>query len=326
MSTGVSESAINNPFVFVVGCPRSGTTLLQRMLDAHPDMSIANDTHFITRAGKKTLRINPEPDLTAELVGAVQSYRRFHRMGLEPRDVGEAAQDCSTYSEFVSRLYTIRADRQGKTISGEKTPDYCRQMPVLNRLFPQAKFIHIIRDGRDTALSTLDWATESKGPGKWPLWSSDPLGTCALWWKWQAGTGHLDGARLGHDLYHELQYEALVADPTGELEKISDFLQIPYSEKMARFYEGKTRANEGLSAKSAWIPPTTGLRNWRAQMSDEDAAVFAGLAGDFLDNFGYECRQYPFNQAVRGRIEKCLAWWAEQGKSKIIQKGWKEET
>ena len=310
----MSEKSFKNPFVFVVGCPRSGTTLLQRMLDAHPEMTIANDTHFITRAAKRALRKNPNPELTAELLKQVESYRRFYRMGLESRDVHEASQHCSTYSEFVSSLYNRRAELKGKTISGEKTPDYCRQMPVLSGLFPRAKFIHIIRDGRDTTLSTLDWATETKGPGRWSLWATDPVGTCALWWKWQAGSGHFEGQRLGKALYHELKYEDLVADPTGELKQISEFLQILFSEKMARFYEGKTRTQEGLSAKSAWIPPTSGLRNWKAQMSDEDVAVFDGIAGDFLDKISYERRIYKGSQAVKRRIDRCLAWWTDEEK------------
>ena len=72
-----------NPFVFVVGCPRSGTTLLQRMLDNHPQLAVANDTHFITRAAKRILRKDPQPLLTDELVEAVKSYRRFHRMKVD---------------------------------------------------------------------------------------------------------------------------------------------------------------------------------------------------------------------------------------------------
>ncbi len=75
-----------------------------------------------------------------------------------------------TTRDFVSRLYDLRARQAGKTLSGEKTPDYCRRMPLLHRLFPRAKFLHIIRDGRDVTLSTLDWATAGKGPGRWDLW------------------------------------------------------------------------------------------------------------------------------------------------------------
>lgn len=307
-----TEKEFSNPYVFVVGCPRSGTTLLQRMLDAHPRMAIAKDTHFIVRAAKKFLRTDPNPALSEDLVERVYSYHRFYRMGLEKQDVLDASRNCKTYSAFVSRLYTIRAAHLGKTISGEKTPDYCRKIPVLHRLFPRARFIHIIRDGRDTALSALDWANAGKGPGKWPLWASDPLGTCALWWRWQAGTGRRDGALLDKNQYHELRYEALVAAPVVELQKISEFLQIPFSSKMARFFEGKTRDQPGLSAKSAWLPPTAGLRDWKTQMPVEDIAVFDGIAGELLDRTGYKRGKYPVSQVVTRRIQNCLDWWTKQ--------------
>ncbi len=220
MSTQELPSRVSNPYVFVVGCPRSGTTLLQRMLDAHPNMTIANDTHFITRAAKRVLRKDPEPRLTPELVESVVNYRRFYRMGLSARQVQSAAEQSQTYGGFVSRLYDLRAENAGKTISGEKTPDYCRQIPRLDALFPRSRFIHIVRDGRDTALSTLDWANENKGPGKWELWKSDPVGTCALWWRWQVSNGSVDGNRLPDDRYYEIRYEDLVDDPGRQVVRV----------------------------------------------------------------------------------------------------------
>lgn len=312
ISSQDTQNPVTNPYVFVVGCPRSGTTLLQRMLDAHPDMAIANDTHFIPRAAKKALRHNSDPELSNELVKAVLAYRRFYRMGLDDDEVREVASQSHKYSEFVSRLYDLRAQKQGKTISGEKTPDYCRKIPQLSALFPQAKFIHIIRDGRDTALSTLDWANETKGPGKWGLWQSDPVGTCALWWRWQVSTGSTEGAKLPADRYREIRYEDLVSQPERRLEELAEFLEIEYSEDMSRFFVGKTRQKPGLSAKSAWIPPTKGLRDWRQQMSDEDALLFQELAGDWLERFAYE----PAGQGTvtpSDRAMRCKAWWEKRG-------------
>ena len=68
-----------NPFVFVVGCPRSGTTLLQRMLDNHPELAVAHDSHFIPLAIKNE-SVGVDPQLTPELVTWVTTYRRFHRL------------------------------------------------------------------------------------------------------------------------------------------------------------------------------------------------------------------------------------------------------
>ena len=311
-----TETDSRNPFVFVIGCPRSGTTLLQRMLDNHPQLTVANDTHFITRAIKKAFRDESDPVLTPELIEQVRAYRRFHRMGLDEADVGNAARDCRTYSQFVSRLYDLRAAHRGKPLSGEKTPDFCRQIPILHNLFPGARFIHIIRDGRDTALSAMNWASPTKGPGRWSLWAEDPVGACALWWRWQAGIGVRDGHVLGERLYFELKYEDLVENSTALLSAIAAFLQIPDSEKMANYFAGKTKKNSNLSAKSAWLPPTKGLRDWRNQMAEENIAVFEGIAGPLLKQLGYELSNAVVTGTLQDRIDRCLDWWQGQKMSR----------
>ena len=156
-----------NPYFFVVGCPRSGTTLLQRMLDHHPQLAVANDTHFIPKGVEKMIGGN-DPPLTPEHIEKVLGYRRFHRLGLSEAIVLKAAAKARTYGEFVSALYSEFGKLCGKQIAGEKTPDYVRHLPFLHALFPWVKTIHIIRDGRDVALSTLEWAREDKGPAGLP--------------------------------------------------------------------------------------------------------------------------------------------------------------
>ena len=314
MSDTNSPATASYPFVFVVGCPRSGTTLLQRMLDNHPQLTVANDTHFITRAAKRVLRKEPQPLMTSELLDAVISYRRFYRMGLDEAEVIKAAEDCPSYAEFVGRLYTLRGQRKQKMLSGEKTPDYCRQIPVLHELFPAARFVHIIRDGRNTALSTLNWVSTPKGPGKWSLWNEDPVGACALWWRWQAGTGQRDGGLLGSKVYLRVKYEELVANPEKELKTIALFLGIPNSDAMANYHAGKTKYAPGLSAKSAWLPPVKNLRDWRSGMPAEDIGVFEGIAGDLLRKNGYSCLDKPPGDAVTSRVRRCHEWWESEGK------------
>ena len=307
-------TVLSNPFMFVVGCPRSGTTLLQRMLDNHPQLTVANDTHFITQAAKRVLREDSQPLLTTELIEAVKSYRRLYRLGLNDQEVESAAKNCQTYAEFVSRLYELRGKKNHKPLSGEKTPDYCRKMPALHTLFPTARFVEIVRDGRNTALSALDWATRFKSLGKWALWNEDPVGTCALWWRWQAGAGQRDGLVLGDEVYYQVKYEDLVENPKKELQAITTFLDLPFSDAMSNYYIGKTKHTPGLSAKSAWLPPTRNLRDWRKDMPVEDVNVFEGIAGDLLRDKGYTCLDNPSSDAVVSRVHRCLTWWSSESK------------
>jgi hypothetical protein len=108
-----------------------------------------------------------------------------------------------------------------------------------------------------------------------------------LWWRWQVKRGREAGARLGPAHYLEVRYERLVDRPVQELARVAAFLNVPFAVEMLTYYEGKKRYEEGLSAKSAWLPPTSGLRDWRTQMAPENIEVFEALAGDLLEELGY---------------------------------------
>jgi len=99
--------------------------------------------------------------------------------------------------------------------------------------------------------------------------------------------GREDARRIGIDGYLETRYEELVAGPEAELRTIAVFLALEYSSTMANFYVGKTRSKTTLSAKSAWLPPTPGLRDWRTSMPERDLVCFEALAGDLLEQLGY---------------------------------------
>jgi len=308
MSTAESSTS---PYVFVVGCPRSGTTLLQRMLDAHPMLAVANDTHFIPQAVDK-VRTGDENQLTPERIEFVRSYKRFSRLGIDGDAVDRAAGTAKTYPEFVSALYSEMAQVHGKPLAGEKTPDYVRRIPLLHRLFPDARFVHIIRDGRDVALSALQWAHDQKGPGRFELWKEQPLAVCALWWAWQVGSGHDEGVRIGSRHYLEVRYEDLTAEPEQQLQRISDFLELPYAPEMASFHEGKTRGGTNRSAKNAWLPATSGLRNWRKDLSIVDQALFDTLSGVFLQDLGYQRSSTAIGDDTIATAQHCLQWWQQE--------------
>jgi hypothetical protein len=303
-----------NPFIFVVGCPRSGTTLLQRMLDNHPELAVANDTHFIPRAFG-TGAIAEDPLLSDDLVQAAIGYHRFPRLGISKDVAQQIARGARTYGDFVGRLYSAFAQMHGKPLGGEKTPDYVRSLPLLHRLFPKAKIVHIIRDGRDVALSTLEWANENKGPGKYELWRTDPLAVCALWWRWQVCAGRVWARGVGPDVYREVIYEELVAQPGRVLRELADFLGLEFAQEMVEFHVGKQRDEPGLSAKKAWLPPTPGLRNWRTKLSADDLELFDALAGDLLTELGFDPGCDGISHGTAAKATRCRGWWdAEQAR------------
>lgn len=299
---------IRDPYLFIVGCARSGTTLLQRMLDHHPMLAVANEARLMLRVARSETQ-ETDPPLTSELVEWVRSYHRFTQLGLPEAIVDEAAAGARTYGEFASRLYSAYGKVQGKAFAGEKTPRYVRFLPRLHYFFPWVRTIHLIRDGRNVTLSTLEWAQGNKGPARLQLWSKEPVAACALWWQWQVSKGRHDGAKLGRDKYHEVKYEDLISFPKKELRDVTEFLALPFAPEMLAFHSGKQRSKPKLSAKKAWLPPTQGLRDWRTQMSARDVELFEAIAGDLLSTLGYE-RAFTAVSPSMLRVSKhCRDWW-----------------
>jgi hypothetical protein len=310
-----------NPYLFVVGVARSGTTLLQRMLDSHPQLAVSNDPAF-THVPLRHLPDGVDPPLTSELVESTLALRTFHRLGLEDAIARQAASGARTWSEFVSRLYDALARQAGKPFAGEKMARYVTHLPQLTALFPWARFVHIIRDGRDVALSNLEWAHDRRGPGRLALWDEEPVAVSALSWRWMVTAGMHDGAALGPRRYHEVRYEKLLDRPAAALRQIASFLDLPFSDRMLAYHEGKVRAKPGLSAKQAWLPPTPGLRDWRAEMRPRDLELFEAIAGDLLTRLGYERSFERISPEIAGVAERCRAWWQrEHRRSRVPREG-----
>ncbi len=305
-----------SPCVFVVGCPRSGTTLLQRMLDRHPELAVACDTHFIPRVlelvAPEQLEAGARGEdvpLTDKLVFGALGYHRFARLGLETSDVLAAAESSSTYAQFVSELYVSLGRLHDKPLAGEKTPNYVRWLPLLSGMFPHARFVHLIRDGRDVGLSSLEWATATKGPGKLDLWQREPVAVCALWWRWLVGEGRAAGRLLGESRYAEVSYESLVQNPDRELRTICAFLELRYAPEMLACRRDGGRPKQRLSARRADLSPTPGLRNWRLDMGGRDVALFEYLAGDLLAELAYDLSDMSGGANVAEIGREARAWW-----------------
>jgi hypothetical protein len=278
-----------NPYVFIVGASRSGTTLLRRMIDAHPEIAITRETHWIIEVLRGDGAVSPEAPVTRELLAQLLTEERFTRMGVDTAELERLVSGDApvSYAQFVTAAFDQHGAKHGKRLVGDKVPGYVTDVPTLHGLWPHARFLHMIRDGRDVCLSVLDWQRAGREVTRFSAWPEDPVSVTALWWERRVRLGREAGAGLASGLYHELRYEALVADPAGECDALCAFLEVPFDERMLTFHEGRERDDPNLSAKKAWRPVTAGLRNWRTEMGEEDLERFEAATGELLDELGY---------------------------------------
>ncbi len=260
------------PPFFIVGCARSGTTLLRNLLRSHPSLTLPPESHFIPRFYKEFGDPATEADARrlASLILGTMWVKKWE-LGLTPDDFA----GCRTYRDIVCRMYETYARKEGKPRWGEKTPEYVKELPTLRRVFPDAKIIHIIRDGRDVAHS---WVQKRFGPQNYY--------TAAQAWKLRVNLGRREG-RSSPETYHEVRFEELLANPSGTMRAVCEFLDEPYVDDLLR----PTPPPGDLSSWKPWqlnSIATGNMGKWRSNLSPGERALFESVAGDLLRQLGYE--------------------------------------
>jgi hypothetical protein len=286
------------PAPFVVGLTRSGTTLLRLMLDAHPELTVPPETHFVP----DLIKAAKADGATAEtMLEALTSNRTWEDFGIDEAKMRAALERVSPgeAGEAVRAFFELYARAQGKPRWGDKTPAYMLSITRIGRALPEAKFIHLIRDGRDVALSQTARAINEQPP---------PPEQAARWVK-RIGKSREQAGKLGGERYLEARYEDLVRDPEPVLRRICEFIELPYDPGMLTYYEraaerlqemaGELRG-EGAHARQAagyridnhrptTEPPDPGrLDKWRREMKPGDLAAYNEVAGAMLRELGYE--------------------------------------
>jgi hypothetical protein len=282
------------PVPFVVGAPRSGTTLLRLMLDAHPEVAIPGETHFIHDVIRMFRRGRPSAAAVADHLVAHHRWGDFHLDEDELRRRIAAVRPL-TAADAIRAFYRLYADKQGKPRWGDKTPGYVKNMRPIANALPEAHFIHLLRDGRDVALSVI------------PLnWGPDNVERAAEVWRERVRRARAQRSRLPY--YMEVRYEDLLVDTEGALRAVCDFIDLHFDPSMLAYHE---RAGERLREKerdlvrpSRTVQPAASrmashalakrppqpdrVARWRKEMSPEDLAVYERIAGDLLVDCGYE--------------------------------------
>ena len=284
-----SESAMRSEQtgpIFIVGAPRSGTTLLQYILRSHPRISLpTGESHFfipLYRNVRNYGDLSKRENIRLVLEAMYQQSADFLDTDLHGLTFNIAKLTDEFHAErrfsmqlIIAGLFEKNAALEGKTRWGDKTPYYVLHIPKLLEWFPNGQIIHLIRDGRDVALSLFARKHDF-----------DVYNTyfSAKYWQQYVETGHAYGADLPSSTYLEIRYEDLLRDQRALMLQICRFLGEDFSESLLNFKKAGQAGKTPLVQKP--IQPTN-TEKWRKHLSKWQIRVFESAAGDTLSRLGY---------------------------------------
>jgi hypothetical protein len=252
--------------IFILGAPRSGTTFLASLLKK-TDYGPPFETQFITKYYKKldhygdiNIYENFE-NLLTDILGerAVQQWQ----LDINYKDFFRELGSQITYSQLVNKL-CLKASKKKEFICwGDKTPDYLIDIEILYKLFPNSKYIYIVRDGRDVALSLFekDW-----GP-------NNVYYSAKYWVALNQNHNCIEELKASNNLYY-LKYEDLLDNVEKHIIDVYAFLDMNYEEKDLR--------NLSATVKSG------NYNKWKKRMTARQINIFDSIAANTLERFGYE--------------------------------------
>lgn len=267
--TDAAATTLEAP-VFIGGAGRSGTTLLRVMLDAHP--SLAGGPEFKTTTDLARLYATMRKD-----EGILGAYR-----------LGDGALE-RVFRQFLSGLFAPFLAAHGARRLVEKTPHNILYLPELASICPDARFLHVVRDGRDVASSlvTMDWRGSD---GRKVSYVTD-IDHAFRYWTAVVAKGITDAQSPAlRERVWTVRYEDLVREPESTLRAVLSFLGEPWSDSVLRYRE-IDRSNEPLEDSSKQVREplsTASIGRWRQTASAADRALFARVGGELLRALGYE--------------------------------------
>jgi Sulfotransferase family len=260
------------PF-FLLGHDRSGTTMLRLILD-RGDVAVPPESMFL---------LDVDPGQPAEdVLRAAWNHPRVQLWGLpgKPPALPAGLNGMDAFRFAVTAPFVAYAAREGKGRWGDKTPAYIGHVDRLAEIWPDARFVHLIRDGRDVALSVMNVPF---GPNN--AWAA------ARSWASVIRQGHKAAERYP-GLVLEVRYEDLVSKPAETVALLCDFLGLDYSDDMLAIEQ--TDRSKVVADQSAWFAnvwsgiTTAAVGKWRTELTPRQIEVFETVAGDELRALGYE--------------------------------------
>jgi hypothetical protein len=237
---------------------------------------------------------------------------RFAQLGLDRSDIEtKILRDCRNMGDFLRTLMDEMCRKQGVHRWVEKTPDHALYIRRIKQSIPDSLIVHIIRDGRDVALSL---AKSGARPFVWQ--GNSELLYCGVVWKWMVQKGRAGGGEIGRD-YHELRYEDLVAKPRETLAQLGDFIDHDLD------YDRILQVGIGSVSQpyTSFPGPTSAGFNpvgrWKQQFSPENLGRFEALVGDYLEELDYPLTTPPWQRHRRFSIAATSAFYVTELEAKL---------
>jgi hypothetical protein len=276
--------------VFVIGCSRSGTTLLYHMILSSGNFAVYRMESHVFTLLEPRFRPLSVPENKRRLLDAWYQTRLYARSGLTPEDIEpQVMAECQNGGDFLRIQMEAMCRKQGVERWADTTPEHLLYIRRIKQTIPNALIIHVIRDGRDVALS---WEKLSQ-IRRLPCDSKRPAMAAGIYWEWIVNQGREAGRELGDD-YIEVHYEDLVRQPEAVLQKLEPFLEhdLDY-DRIQQVAIGSVSApntafRDTSSSDSPGSDNKSPIGRWRQEFTAEDLANFEALVGGTLDKFGYE--------------------------------------
>lgn len=303
--------------VFVIGCGRSGTTLLYHMILSAGDFAVyrteSNAINLLEpRFGDLNIRRNRE-----RLMKAWLDSKLFAVSGLDAEEIrSKVLANCTNGGNFLRIVMEEIARKQGVRRWADCTPEHLLHLPRIKETIPDALIIHIIRDGRDVALST-----EKQGYIKPLPWDRTPHTMVAgLYWEWIVNRGRNDGHDLGRD-YIEVHFEDLVSDPPKVLARLGEFIDHDLSyDRILKVGIGSVSEPNTSFKDNSEGKNFSPVGRWREKFSVRDLAMFEALVGGTMTELGYSLATTDRNLLKRADLRRMRAMYHTYFDSKLYLK------
>lgn len=288
------------PPVFVIGNPRSGTTLLRLMLTCHPNIVIPPECGFALwwydkYGGLPGARWR-EPQTVQECIRDILTSKKIEFWDLDPAalEAFVTGSHPQSYADVVSLVYRFYGRTRGRHAQrwGDKNNYYLDHILTIRRLFPGVLFIHIVRDVRDVACSYRDLAGAAPASRYAPSLAAEPQRAAESWVR-NIGRIRQQFAALGWEGVLEIRYEDLVANPKGTLEQVCRFLREAFDAAMLDYpqanRENLLEPEEFLAWKAKTLEPPSAAEvgKYRAELAPADIAAIEAVADPLLRLYRY---------------------------------------